>query len=524
MKKFMAVLAMAVMVAFAAPAFAATNPFMDVPQGHWSYDAVGLLASRGIVSGYPDGAYKGAQPATRYEMASIVARALVTVDAEKASKQDLELLKKLVMEFKDELDALGVKVDSLDKRVSVLEDRLGGWQINGMVWFDARFASNADNGWNSYTSNNSDETEFGFAYARLMITKYFDENNFFYARFNPGNFHGDLSDWSADRFFVQMQLPWDVVMTLGRQNSDWEGDAGLYHSVMGDLEGGVWKDQTYDGFNFKKNFGMVDAELLVGRNDDMITGSYAGDLEGALVNPDGGENLNGSDNAFMEYGLKLQATFSESFYAGVMGIYFDADSVDDLAQLDPAYDGLIGGTALDVQQYGAYLSYSFTPSIALRGYYYWQDLDDGWAVRDDSPATWSAMLDVKQDLLKFTSLWIQYVEQDNSFIGPRAANQYPAIFAPGLDGPAGGDGTNKTFLVTAEQQWNEKWSSFLQYLTTDWDHSDYDDTDQYMIGVGYQYTPAVKFWLAYNYIDYGDNNPEYNGSESVVLFRTSIDF
>ena len=83
-------------------------------------------------------------------MASVVARALVTVDAEKASKQDLELLKKLVMEFKDELDALGVKVDSLDKRVAVLEDRLGGWKVNGQFWFDARFASNADNNQNSY--------------------------------------------------------------------------------------------------------------------------------------------------------------------------------------------------------------------------------------------------------------------------------------------------------------------------------------------------------------------------------------
>ena len=36
MRKIMAVLAMAVMVAFAAPPFAATNPFMDVPQGLWS--------------------------------------------------------------------------------------------------------------------------------------------------------------------------------------------------------------------------------------------------------------------------------------------------------------------------------------------------------------------------------------------------------------------------------------------------------------------------------------------------------
>ena len=60
-------------------------------------------------------------------MASVVARALVAIDADKASKQDLELLKKLVMEFKDELDALGVKVDKLDKRVAVLEDGIGGW-------------------------------------------------------------------------------------------------------------------------------------------------------------------------------------------------------------------------------------------------------------------------------------------------------------------------------------------------------------------------------------------------------------
>ena len=179
-----------------------------------------------------------------------------------------------------------------------------------------------------------------------------------------------------------------------------------------------------------------------------------------------------------------------------------------------------------MQQYGAYLSYSFTPAIALRGYYYWQDLDDGWNVVDDSPNAWSAMLDVKQEALKFTSLWVQYIEQDNSFIGPRAANVYPAIFNPNLDGPVGADGTNKTWLVTAEQQWGEsKWSSFLQYVTTDWDQANWDDTDQYTIGIGYQYTPQVKFWLAYNYIDYGDvNGGDYTGSENVILFRTAIDF
>ncbi|EHL68791.1 S-layer homology domain-containing protein [Cloacibacillus evryensis] len=60
MKKILAVIAMIASMAMAVPAMAATNPFMDVPQGHWAYDAVGLLASRGIVSGYPDGAFKRA--------------------------------------------------------------------------------------------------------------------------------------------------------------------------------------------------------------------------------------------------------------------------------------------------------------------------------------------------------------------------------------------------------------------------------------------------------------------------------
>ena len=48
MKKFLAVLAVVAIVAFAAPAFAA-NPFMDYPQvtGHMT---VAQLASKGIVS------------------------------------------------------------------------------------------------------------------------------------------------------------------------------------------------------------------------------------------------------------------------------------------------------------------------------------------------------------------------------------------------------------------------------------------------------------------------------------------
>ncbi|MGI6443081.1 MAG: S-layer homology domain-containing protein [Synergistaceae bacterium] len=156
MKKFLAVLAVVAIVAFAAPAFAA-NPFMDVPAGHWSYDAVAQLASKGIVSGYPDGAFKGGQPATRYEVASVVARALAYEDLRHASKEDLEMLKKLVMEFKDELDALGVKVDKIDKRVAVLEDRLGGWKLRGIFRFDAKFGTGDNDHANTWTDSRKQE-------------------------------------------------------------------------------------------------------------------------------------------------------------------------------------------------------------------------------------------------------------------------------------------------------------------------------------------------------------------------------
>ncbi|GAB1398744.1 hypothetical protein MASR1M66_01960 [Aminivibrio sp.] len=63
-------------------------------------------------------------------------RALAVVDMTKASK-DVEMLKKLVVEFKDELDALGVKVDKLDSRVPVLESDIGGWKLNGQFRFDS---------------------------------------------------------------------------------------------------------------------------------------------------------------------------------------------------------------------------------------------------------------------------------------------------------------------------------------------------------------------------------------------------
>ena len=54
--------------ALVTPALAQDN-FPDVPDNHWAYEALLRLKSNGLLVGYPDGLFRGARPASRYEMA-----------------------------------------------------------------------------------------------------------------------------------------------------------------------------------------------------------------------------------------------------------------------------------------------------------------------------------------------------------------------------------------------------------------------------------------------------------------------
>lgn len=135
--------------------------FTDVPTDHWAYDAVRTLVSDGIILGYPDGTFGGKRAVTRYEFAVAIARLIQYIpqlvpgggptgnfvtqeqmqnalkDYAKtadiptvpslqnlATKQDVEALRRLVDEFRDELAALGVDVDSLKRDVAALDARV----------------------------------------------------------------------------------------------------------------------------------------------------------------------------------------------------------------------------------------------------------------------------------------------------------------------------------------------------------------------------------------------------------------
>ncbi len=128
-----------------APAIAA-QPFSNVPQDHWAYNAIDKLASQGLIEGYPDGAFKGKRTMTRYEFAVAVARLLENVqaiakqpgpagpmgpagpagpagEAGCLTAEQQALLNRLATEFAPELQALRSDLQKLTSQVEALQNK-----------------------------------------------------------------------------------------------------------------------------------------------------------------------------------------------------------------------------------------------------------------------------------------------------------------------------------------------------------------------------------------------------------------
>lgn len=132
MKKKLAIaLALMFVTTTAGTVFAAeNNPFSSVPTNHWAYQSVNKLVKAGLIDGYGDGDFRGDKPITRYEMASLVAKAMS--NEEKADAGLKSELTKLEGEFSDELKNLGVRVTTLEKNQP-------NFKMNGS--FDIRYTA-----------------------------------------------------------------------------------------------------------------------------------------------------------------------------------------------------------------------------------------------------------------------------------------------------------------------------------------------------------------------------------------------
>ena len=78
-----------------------------MPRGHWAYDAVTELIQKGYVSTFDDGTFRGDQPVDRFAFAAAVHQILRQVETGlgRVDEADVELLRQLATEFRDELVA-----------------------------------------------------------------------------------------------------------------------------------------------------------------------------------------------------------------------------------------------------------------------------------------------------------------------------------------------------------------------------------------------------------------------------------
>ncbi len=115
------------------------NPgvFADVPAGHWAEPSILYLLERGIVEGLPNGRFEGERAPSRYEMVTVLARALQYVEAKLESAtalgpgpgtkaeltnvnddvqirpEDIQVLQDLIFKISDRLQQLSGEVDAL---------------------------------------------------------------------------------------------------------------------------------------------------------------------------------------------------------------------------------------------------------------------------------------------------------------------------------------------------------------------------------------------------------------------------
>lgn len=131
-------------------AFAASaDSFTDVPKDHWAYQALDYLAQEGVIDGMGDSTFQGGRTMTRYEMASIVAKAMQKKDI---SFGDKAVLDKLSAEYAGELDTLNKKVDANTKAIKDLNAKTDKFKVWGMT----RVQMGKDTGLAKYTSAESD--------------------------------------------------------------------------------------------------------------------------------------------------------------------------------------------------------------------------------------------------------------------------------------------------------------------------------------------------------------------------------
>jgi len=258
-KNLIVTLALVFVLGIAGTAFAAANPFVDVPARHWAYDAVTKLAQAGIIDGYGDGTYRGERLATRYEMAQITAKAMARAD--KADAQTKALIDKLAVEFAAELNNLGVRVAKLEKNAGTIK-----WGGDSRL----RFISNQSS---QFDVNGQQANSFWDERLRLYATAEVNDKAMFYGRLMTN--WRDVSTYGTS---YQASVYWDYGYFEWKFNPTFSFAVGR-QQITGALDM-FWTNGGYDAFiakfgapsdNFTGKIGYGDVGTYNGGGGQVVT-------------------------------------------------------------------------------------------------------------------------------------------------------------------------------------------------------------------------------------------------------------
>ena len=91
----------------------------DVPANHWAAPAINSLVSKGIISGYPDGTYRGKAFVTRYQIAVVLNKAVNYLESPLNSVQEkLKNLTNTVLTLNDYDSFLNTQQMKMDDKLS----------------------------------------------------------------------------------------------------------------------------------------------------------------------------------------------------------------------------------------------------------------------------------------------------------------------------------------------------------------------------------------------------------------------
>ncbi|MEJ6950604.1 S-layer homology domain-containing protein [Natronospora cellulosivora (SeqCode)] len=97
----------------------------DVSRDHWAYESVKTLIDRGLLQLYEDGTFRGHESISRFQLAVIISRILEEVEGKQIemTSSDMELLRKLSIEFQDELVDLAIMGEAFSAQIQDLNDK-----------------------------------------------------------------------------------------------------------------------------------------------------------------------------------------------------------------------------------------------------------------------------------------------------------------------------------------------------------------------------------------------------------------